>query len=177
MKFLRERKSQEKGLGVIGAIALIPVLLIVAAIAWYAYCEARKAYWDGQVEEMCKKDGGATVYKKIALSPEELSKTKDIFGHLSIPNRSKAQPDSIVISEMEDTYLRRSNPEVRRSEFHLIRKSNEALLAKQVIYSRVGGDFPSPAHDSSFSCLDIANAIGKTFDVEQLTIELPGEQK
>ena len=173
---MRYKLSKKYGNTLLKTIFSIPLLLIVSALAYFAFCEARKAYWDNQVKQMCEKDGGATVYQKISLSPEEFSRMKNAFGQLSIPNKAIAKPGSIIVSETKDTYLKKSSPEIRRSEFLLIR-SDGALLAKQVIYSRIGGDFPSPAHDSSFSCLDVAKQIAKRFDVEQLTIKLPGENK
>jgi hypothetical protein len=54
------------------------------------------------------------------------------------------------------------------------RRDEPKLIAKQVIYSRVGGDFPSPAHESSFSCLDM-RLPEKSFEVEKLAILFQGE--
>lgn len=163
------RPRQESGLGVVGIMVLVPVLLIAAAVAWYAYCEARKAYWDKQVTQMCEKDGGATVFEAIALTADQRNGMLDSFGALVIPTANQIKPGSVVFSEKEEVYLNEAFPQVRRSEFRIKRLSDKKLLAKQIIYSRVGGDFPSPAHDSSFSCLDL-DSPHKRYDVEKLTI-------
>ncbi len=153
---------------------LIPALLIGGALAYFGFCEARKAYWDHEVRGMCEKDGGATVYQTVVLSPDQWKKMLNEFGDLSIPTKDQIKSDSTLFSETNTTYLKQRSPQVRRSEFRLVRIDDMRLLATQTIYSRVGGDFPSFAHPSSFSCLD-ATPRKKSFDVEKLTVQLQGK--
>jgi hypothetical protein len=173
---LFQKQRGDIWLSLLASIGYLFAGLLLLALGYFIFCEARKAYWDHQVKQMCEKDGGAIVYQKISLSPEEFSKMKNAFGDLTIPSKTTVKSHSIIVSDTKDTYLKQYNPVVRRSEFSLIRNDG-IVLAKQVIYSRVGGDFPSPAHESSFSCLDVAKQIAKKFDVERLTVELPGVNK
>ncbi|MBK8306680.1 MAG: hypothetical protein IPL00_06020 [Gammaproteobacteria bacterium] len=52
-------------MGVGKAIKWILLLPLILAGLGIAYCEANKAYWDHRVRELCKKDGGVTVFERI----------------------------------------------------------------------------------------------------------------
>ncbi|MBK9667618.1 MAG: hypothetical protein IPO61_18090 [Gammaproteobacteria bacterium] len=57
-------------MGVGKAIKWILLLPLILAGLGIAYCEANKAYWDHRVRELCKKDGGVTVFERVLLMRE-----------------------------------------------------------------------------------------------------------
>jgi hypothetical protein len=75
--------------------------------------------------------------------------------------------ESPVSTETTITYIRRGSPEVRRDEEVFKRRSDNKILARYVYYARVGGDFPSWAHQSSKGCAPIPGGVSKrVFSVE-----------
>lgn len=161
------QKKRESGIGVIGMIVLIPVLLIAAAVAWYGYCEARKAYWDRQVKQMCEKDGGVHIIEKIKISKADAEFLPRVNGKISVAIKELASINAPVYAEGTTAYLSNSNPNVRRYEEVVVRRADHKSIARWIYYSRVGGDFPSPAHESHFGCPDLGRI---TSDLEHLFI-------
>ena len=128
-------------------------LLAVTILAGCAgYVLALRSYWDAQVEKMCENDGGTKIFEVANLPNQQYSLLLDNFGQLVIPVDSPKALDVPLFRKEERIYIREGNPSVRRSEMVIIRRSDQKILGSQVTYSRVGGDLPSPAHTSSFSC-------------------------
>lgn len=152
---MNNRKRRESGIGVIGMIVLIPVLIIAAAVAWYGYCEARKAYWDHQVKLMCEKDGGVKVYEKLAVTKMQLTGLLNEYGQLSMPDKDYMKPTDKFFTETKSVSINSAKPEVWRTQYDLHRASDNKLLAIATTFGRRGGDFPTWAHDSSFTCADV----------------------
>jgi hypothetical protein len=144
-----------RGFGLIGTVILIPLLLIAAVVGWYGYCEARKAYWDKQVEELCNKDGGVHILEKIKISKTQAELLPHANGRISVASKELATPNAPVYAENTTTYLRSANPNVRRYEEVVVRRVDQRVVARWIYYARVGGDFPSPAHESHFGCPDL----------------------
>lgn len=163
MKSKQPRYPRTHGSTLFTTIFLIPILLIGSALAYFGFCEARKAYWDHQVKLMCEKDGGVKVYEQMQISQEEYKRLGGQQGDIPIYSKSSAAPSDPFFTEEMTVYLRRSDPEVRRSETIYKRRSNNSILGRYVYYARIGGDFPSWAHPSSNGCSFPNGGISKQF--------------
>jgi hypothetical protein len=137
---------------------IVVAVAFAAALAGCAgYVPAQQTYWDEKVKEMCEKDGGVTIYEPIQISRAEINRhilpmTRD--GKLGIALKELAHPDAPVYAERKATYVKDGNPQVARVEWTAIRRSDQAVVARWIVYGRLGGDLPSPAHESHFSCPD-----------------------
>jgi hypothetical protein len=132
---------------------LSSVLLISALAGCMGYMPGQQSYWDAQVREMCAKDGGVKVFEIALLNNEQFNLLLNSFGQLSPPPESRASENVPIVQRAISTYIRQSDPEVRRDETALIRNSDKKILAVHVSYSRVGGDVVA-LHPSYFSCPD-----------------------
>lgn len=131
------------------------VALLVHGCA--GYVPGRQGYWDAQVREMCVKDGGVKIFERMHVARSQLKRLGTFNGNISVPSKEVASRNSPAYAETHVTYIRKGNPQVTRTEHRIIRRHDAALIAKWVVYARFGGDFPSPAHGSSFSCPDLMN--------------------
>jgi len=142
-------------LSLLASVAYLFLGLVLVTLAYFGFCEARKAYWDHKVRLMCEKDGGLTIYEKVTISR---SRNKNLFsevnGILNIPYDLIAKPDHAYYAKSEpEKVIRESAPKVWQDEYLHIRKADNKVIARQRYYARRGGDFPiGIAHDSSFSC-------------------------
>jgi hypothetical protein len=134
------------------------MLLLVLAIGG---CEARKAYYDWQVRKMCEQDGGVTVFERVIVTKEEYKALGGTAGEIPVYELSSTRPHEPYFTETRTTYLRQSNPEVRREERILKRRGDGKVLARYVYYARVGGDVPSWAHPSSKGCIPLSGGMWK----------------
>ena len=120
------------------------------------YVPGEKAYWDGKVDELCKKDGGMRILQEPHLSEGDrailLSRARN--GKVSIPIKEVAPSNWPVYGVLTQTYIRDGNPKVVRSQADYVRRADGAIIATSVSYTRSGGDFPSHAYPSSYSCPD-----------------------
>ncbi|MGH7602920.1 MAG: hypothetical protein ACRENK_02860 [Gemmatimonadaceae bacterium] len=147
--------------------------LVVMIGGCMGYVPGQQSYWDAKVKEMCEKDGGVTIYHQIRISRAEIDRhvlpvTAD--GKLGVALKELAQPDAPVYAVRKTTYLHESNPQVGRVEWTAIRRSDGAAVARWITYGRSGGDFPSPAHASNFTCPNpekIISDLQKLFAVER----------
>lgn len=146
---------------------LVTIIIIMIGLAGTG---VNKAYWDYQVKGMCERDGGVEVFEVVSLTKDQYLKNAGNSGNIQILSKriSKARHD--FYRQIEDTVINGSNPRVVKSEYITYRKSDEKILGKFVTYSRVGGDFPTGFHRSSFSCADMigfkTNTIKEIFLVE-----------
>jgi hypothetical protein len=137
------------------AIAVL-ALLLAGCIGWPPGVQS---YWDARLERMCKKDGGVTVYERVRISKADIARrvlpmTAD--GRLSMAPKEVAHPDAPVYADNGITYLRDANPRVQRMESLVMRRSDNALVARWVVYSRSGGDFPTGMSEgTTFICPDL----------------------
>lgn len=141
-----------RGIGVVKVLLLIPIALVLIVLLAFGFFEGRKAYWDGQVKEMCAKDGGVKIGDVIDVDERTYESLRNKFGQIDIPRVGDPRSvGSIAVHSYNDIYIRRSDPEVRRSEIVVTRASNGAIVAASITYSRVGGDLLA-LHPSYFSC-------------------------
>ena len=138
----------------VGASAAIALSSALAACA--GWVPGRQSYWDAKVKEMCKKDGGVRIFKKLQVSKTELDLLERTDGQIGIPIKQSARPNAPVYAVHEGIPLGGAgNVHIARLESTIVRRADQAVLARWVAYSRTGGDFPSPAHESTFWCPDL----------------------
>lgn len=126
------------------AALVVPLLLAVG------FFEGRKAYWDSQVRGMCEKDGGVKVYETVRLPSEMFNQWGQV--NFQVQTKQNAKPLDDYYFEWDIQHYLRGNPEVWRNHFKLVRTEDKKILGEAIGYSRRGGDFPGPWHESSFGC-------------------------
>jgi len=137
----------------LAVLMMIGALVIVAGC--HGYVPGAKSYWDNKVNELCVSDGGLTVYQKVRVSQGEIRRhvLPTSAGRLSVATKEMAHPDAPIYSIESTTTLRDANPVVRRTESLIVRRADQAVVAKTVYYARVGGDMPTGLSDgTSFIC-------------------------
>lgn len=153
-KFHSLNRRKDSGIGVIAFVLMIPVAIVGLALLTFCFFEARKAYWDFRVREMCAQDGGLKVFQVLQLTPVQYGLLLNKFGKLAPPSR-----DSVDLAPVYTSYerkvIRRNYPEVSRDELKIVDASTQKVLGQSVTYSRVGGDLLA-FHPSIFSCPAIA---------------------
>lgn len=138
------------GVSILGMLLAIPVLLLLLILLALGFYEARKAYWDYQVRELCAKDGGIRVYEAVELPPEKFNQ----WGQLNFyqPTQAENALGAEYIFKLALQYFKKENPSLHRFSVQVIRRSDEKLLGESIGYSRGGGDIPGPWQPSTFSC-------------------------
>lgn len=148
----QSHKRNTKGITLVKALVIIPVGLIVLLILTSTFYEARKAYWDYRVREMCEKDGGVRVFERISISREQSALMPRVEGFLGVAPEATARPADPAYIRATQTALRPANPTVIRHQQDVIRRLDGKLVAEAVTYVRSGGDFPSYGFPSSAYC-------------------------
>lgn len=126
-----------------------PVVIAAATIGGY---EIRKTYFDRQIDKMCERDGGVTVFEKVAVSRQEYFRLGGSNGQIPVPEERSATAEYPYVSSTARSVIRSGNPEVFRTEAVIKRRSDGRVLARFVSYTRIGGDVPSWAHPSHRTC-------------------------
>jgi hypothetical protein len=152
---------------ILGAPAIV---LRVATVAFAASSLVscgivQRAYWDAKVEEMCRSDGGVTVYERVKVSPEDYKRLVGAGGNIVVSAKSTAKPDAAYIAERKHTEVN-ENPAVYRSETSFVRTSDGKVLSRLVHYARVGGELFRP-----YGCREV----GIQMDIERQTFEVSPE--
>lgn len=149
-------------LSLLVSVAYLFLGLILLALAYFGFCEARKAYWDHQVKLMCEKEGGIKVYERMPIPREYIDKD----GLIRIRSKPKnpahplafeATPTDTFYYEWIEESIKQGGLAVGRHNLKVYRASDKKVLGSMIVYSRSGGDFPTFAHPSSISCPDIQN--------------------
>lgn len=159
--------SPKKARTFLRAMAAIALSSALAACA--GWVPGRQSYWDAKMKEMCKNDGGVTIYEKLPISKSDIDLLGKVGEKIGIPAKELADPNAPAYEELNIAYLRKGNPQVTRSEIKIVRRADKAVIARAIIYARSGGDFPSPAHPSSFTCPslnDVMSDLQRLFVVE-----------
>jgi hypothetical protein len=135
-------------------VKLLPLTALLLPI--FSACTSgpiAKSELDQEVRRLCAIDGGIKVYEAVRLPAEKFNEWRQTA--FRIPPKESVRPGDEYYYEWEIHYYRRGNPEYWRSEHRLVRANDKKVLGTSVRYVRRGGDLPSPAHDSSFSCPEI----------------------
>lgn len=140
--------------------------LLVSGCA--GYVPGRQAYWDAQVTEMCARDGGVRIFHKLRISESDIPHLLYVGRKIAVPSKELASPKAPAYYELRVTPLKHEgNLQVSRTESTTTRRSDGAIVARWVSYTRSGGDFPSHAYPSHFTCPDM-KVIGA--DLQQLFV-------
>lgn len=137
----------------------------IAALVLVSCGSIQATYWDAKIDELCRKDGGVTVYERVSMTREEQKRLGGVGRSIPIPTRQFAAPDAPYISEETTTWLSH-NPDVFRRESLIVRTSDKAVLSRLVNYVRVRLEFGEP-----HSCQDV----GIGLDVVRQTFEIKGD--
>lgn len=151
---------------------LIALLSISALTGCAGYVPGRQSYWDAQVREMCAKDGGVTIYEQIVVTTAQAEKLPKVAGLFGVAPESLAKPDEPAFIRIHLTMIREGNPSVVREQEDIVRRSDGRVVGQAIRYGRGGGDMPSPAHPSGFSCpdyLSIYKGIHQVYRIEETT--------
>lgn len=156
VKFFRKcnRRSRvgTRGAGLVKSMLFLLAALVVLLLLVVGFFEGRKAYWDYQVRRMCEKDGGVFVVQQIHLNADDYRRLGGEQGEIPIPERRSAPSKAEYVSDTDRRMIREGNPSVWRTEATIRAVANDKTIARYINYSRRGGDFPTFAHPSSFSC-------------------------
>src|SRR4051812_19028438 len=124
----------------------------------------QRAYWDAKVGELCRKDGGVTVYERVKISSDDYKRLGGSGGRIPVPPKRIARPDAPYVTESEDAWLN-EDPGVLQSETRIVRTSDKKVLSRMINYARVGQLFPG------YGCADA----GVSLDVVPQTFDVMGE--
>lgn len=133
-------------------IILLPILSLV-------FLEGRKAYWDNQVTKMCNKDGGIKIYDKT-------NKPLTYFlnkGFLKIPSEYKSTINNEYFLRTKNTNIVEGRLSVGEHRTQLIQRKGDMVIAEIVSFGRSGGDFPTFAHPSFYTCSTDKNLLESMF--------------
>jgi len=104
---------------------------------------------DEEVRLLCAKDGGLTIHERVRLPADRFDESGFINFYLRM---SKEPLGSDYIFESRIDYFQRGNPEMWRNYYRVTRRADGKVLGESVSYSRRGGDFSGPWHESAFGC-------------------------
>ena len=154
-------KARHHGFGIIGWIVAIPLTLVALLLIVVGFYEGRKSYWDSKIQEMCTKDGGTRVYERVSLTKSEYDRLGGRAGAIPLYREENAPRDYPFVVKTTDIVFHEKNPRVYKSETRYIRQLDKKVLAMSIRYVRLGGDFPTYAHPSSFLCPDQERAVAE----------------
>lgn len=115
-------------------------LAMVAAMALLSGCE--RYALDRQMEELCKKDGGVTVYETVTLTPAEFE-TLNSYAATAKDRQEYFGPAYTYIEERKVLDVgepSKGEGRLTRWSISIIRRSDGRLLGESVEYFRTGGD-------------------------------------
>jgi hypothetical protein len=112
----------------------ISICLLLGGCAGYS---PQNSYWDARVDELCKKDGGVTVFEAIELPTAQYERHLQ-HSELWLPRTYglEARRSDALYARYHNTMLTTGNPEVSRSTLSIVRGSDHKVLATRVTYRR-----------------------------------------
>jgi hypothetical protein len=151
----------------IAAIVLLPITVLVGGIGG---CEARKAYYDWQVRQMCEKDGGVAIVERVPITQELANRLPRVGGYIGIAPEALAAPIEPAFSLPSTRTIREGNPTLLRTEEKILLRNGRRPVALVVTYSRAGGDFPfTGSAPSFFQCPDPLGLYKQISNIYQVT--------
>jgi len=92
---------------------------------------------DSRVDELCKKDGGTTIFETMELPTAEYEQLL-IGGNLWFPRTygTTAKLEKPIYASFFAIKLHSGNPDIYRTELSIVRGSDHKVLATRVTYSR-----------------------------------------
>jgi len=130
-------------------------------------CGLDLIYADWKVDQLCKKDGGITVYRHDVL-PEQIKLPTGAVNMLAL-ERAKVGDDYYFANTT--TAIEPREPEIKRLEALLIRHKDGALLGKSVSYVRPTQNIGVPIfHSAAHVCpqgKSVATMVSQVFAIEK----------
>jgi hypothetical protein len=124
---------------------------------------------------MCEQDGGVTVYERVYITAEEYNQLTGGRGTVPVPDERSSNKSAPYFSRSLTREINAASPKVMRRETEIVRRVDNKVLGKVVIYSRVGGDLPTGiGHDTYSGCQDVPKL---KLDVEKQVFVVTGEMK
>ncbi|MHB1198396.1 MAG: hypothetical protein ACYCZ6_02330 [Polaromonas sp.] len=149
---MNSRRHRARGMSTLKTILLIPAALIAILVLTFGFYEARKAYWDYQVDKLCAQDGGVKINEVMYVDAQQYEKLKNKFGQLAPPFKNELERAGTVAFLADSTiYIRRNDPTVAKHVLSIIRSTDGVALATRTSYGRSDGDLIS-LHPSSYIC-------------------------
>lgn len=112
-------------------------------------CVREKDRLDEEVRRLCAKDGGTKVYERVGLQGDKFDETGFVNFYHRMSN-DPLGPDFAFEAHVD--YYQKGNPEMWRNYYRVVRRVDGKVLGESIAYSRRGGDWPGPWHESSFGC-------------------------
>lgn len=131
-------------------LAGLTIAVVLSGCA--GYVPGAKSYWDARVKELCAKDGGVKIYEKLHVTKTDIENLGRVGGGIAIPIKRLADPNAPVYAINQITHIRDKDPEVWRSEWRIIRRKDQAVIAIEVSYHRAGGDAVVVDQPSGYTC-------------------------
>jgi hypothetical protein len=136
-----------------------------------------KTYLDAEVDRLCAKDGGARIYERIYVTPEQYAKLHEYYtSNLSLDEHiKKTFGEGVFIYKDEKEFIRGSKdvneqrePQLVRYHDQLIRVSDKKVIAEAVQYYRYGSDGVVARqigmYPSYYSCPEKDRILGDVLD-------------
>jgi hypothetical protein len=150
--FFTKMSRDQRGAGTLKGILILVVIVVLLPLLIVGFYEGRKAYWDGQVRELCAKDGGIKVYETVMLPADKFNQWGQPNFYKPTLKENALGPEFVFT--YASNYLRQGGPDVWRTHIAIARRADMKTLGESTSYSRRGGDVPGPWHESSFGCPD-----------------------
>ena len=140
------------------------ILFFIVLPLIYINFFSEKARLDREVNRLCGIDGGMKVYETVKLSTEKYRRYTQFL--TTVPFQELKEDDEYYLVWNIST-LKDGDPDLRRSHFQIIRRSDSRILGETTTYRRRGGDIPGPWHSSSYRCPDKSTS---TFLVQRIIL-------
>lgn len=151
-------------------VVFLPVALILSTCA---YTTINKAYWDGEVRELCEADAGITIYETVILTPEDVEKYGRYGSPMYVPlEDQRGASEYPYYYSSKDTLINDDNPRVRKRVSKIYRRKDGVIIAESVYFGRSGGEFPGLS-GPGFGCKDLEGYISS---MESLVFIIQGEK-
>jgi hypothetical protein len=130
----------------------LKILLVACMTALLSSCEIDRL--DAEVKRLCAIDGGIKIYETVMLPPEKFNAK----GLPELPFNKDNAGFGYFYKQLPNEYLapRRSDyegPNMWKEVTHVVRSSDQKVLAVVTRYVRAGGEFlQGPIHYSANSC-------------------------
>lgn len=137
---------------IVGSLVLLPAAIVVFFLLLWAGFEARKAYWDHKVIEMCEKEAGIKIFKTVHLDPETYDSMLDDQKRIRLQYDKLAKPGDRFAYSMGQQYIVRGHLQIVKYTERVIERAEGTVLAEQTSFARQGGDFLPLDNPTSFQC-------------------------
>lgn len=156
---MRCTRMTSNKLGAHSVAGSVAACLLLGMVMLLSGCE--KLWLDRQMEELCARDGGVKVYETVTLPPEMFDQYGDPFpGWRKRKTEDRFGPDyryEVINQVLNDGDPLEGGGRLERTEWRILRLTDQKLMGFAVAYIRVGGDFIVIGHPSGTHCPKVRN--------------------